>query len=294
MTHTRFLGFDCVALENRTLELLVTQSVGPRIISLRFNGGDNLFAELPDLTEALPDGDTYHFYGGHRLWHAPEAMPRTYVPDDDPVEISASSDSLVATQLPEALTGIQKSIQISLSGEGPKVIIQHTLTNQGVWPVECAPWSITQLKPGGIAILPQSLQQTGLLPNRSLAMWPYTDMTSPHVQWGNEYVFIHANMYQPFKLGFPNPRGWQAYWLDGTLFVKRMAFNPNAVYSDFNSSSQCFCNHLFLELETLAPLTSLAPRSSTTHIETWELYTVSDFQADEVSTRALVERCNLG
>ena len=77
MAILKFLGLDCISLENNSLQLLVTQSVGPRIISLRFNGGSNLFAELPDLTEELPDGKVYRFYGGHRLWHAPEDMPRT-------------------------------------------------------------------------------------------------------------------------------------------------------------------------------------------------------------------------
>jgi hypothetical protein len=154
----------------------------------------------------------------------------------------------------------------------------------------CAPWAITQFKPGGIAILPQSRQQTGLLPNRSLVIWPYTDMNSPLVRWGNDYIFFHAHMPKPFKLGFPNPRGWLGYWLNGTLFVKRTAFIPHAEYCDYNSSSQCYCNPQFLELETLAPLTELAPGASVVHTETWELYGVDDFQADEVTAQAVVEQ----
>jgi hypothetical protein len=56
MSITKFMGLGCVLLENSSLELLVTQSVGPRIISLRFNGGNNIFAELPNFVIARPDG----------------------------------------------------------------------------------------------------------------------------------------------------------------------------------------------------------------------------------------------
>lgn len=290
---TKFLGLDCVSLENEAIELLVTQSVGPRVISLRLKGGENVLAELPDVTEALPDGKIYHLYGGHRLWHAPEHMPRSYQPDDDPVEVSASADCLVVTQPAEASTGIQKSMCISVIEQEARVTVEHTLTNRGIWPVELAPWAITQLKIGGVAILPQPAQESGLLPSRSLALWPYSDMNSPQVKWGRDYIFIHAQMIKPFKLGFPNPRGWLAYWQAGVLFVKKADFYPHAAYGDFGSSSECFCNQQCLELETLAPLTRLEPEASVTHTETWELHALNEFQADETSAQALAERLGL-
>lgn len=293
MKTTKFLDFDCVLLENAALSLLVTQSVGPRIISLRFNGGDNLLAELPDIVTERPDGKPFHFYGGHRLWHAPENMPRTYVPDDGPVEIVPMRTGLSVTQPVEVETGIEKSIQVSLVEDKPQVILRHMLTNRGQWPVECAPWAITQLRTGGVAILPQSREQTALLPNRSLTLWPYSDLTSPQVRWGNRYILIHAGMQNPFKVGFPNPRGWLAYWLDGALFVKRAAFDAQAEYYDFGSSSECYCNGRFLELETLAPIGRLAPGASVTHTETWELYADVDFPEDEDTVQGIVEKLGL-
>lgn len=294
MKTTKFLDFNCVSLENASLALLVTQSVGPRVISLRFNGGDNLFAELSDFVTRRPDGETFHFYGGHRLWHAPENMPRTYIQDDGPVNIVPTRNGLSVTQPVETQSGIEKSILISLVEEKPQVIVRHTLTNRGLWPVECAPWAITQLKTGGVAILPQSQQQTEVLPNRSLALWPYTEISNPLVTWGNQYILVRSEMKEKvFKIGFPNLRGWLAYWHAGTLFVKRAAYDPQAVYYDFNSSSECYCNHRFLELETLAPISTLEPGASVTHAETWELYTNVDFPADEAGAQSLVEKLGL-
>jgi hypothetical protein len=293
MQTTKFLDFDCVSLENAALSLLVTQSVGPRIISLRFNGGNNLFAELPDTVTERPDGKMFHFYGGHRLWHAPENMPRTYALDDGPVDIVSTGDGLSIMQPVEVQTGIEKSIRISLVEDKPQVIVRHTLTNRGPWAVECAPWAITQLRIGGVAILPQTREQTEFLPNRSLALWPYTDIANPQIRWGNCYILVHTEMQNPFKVGFPNPRGWLAYWLSGTLFVKRAAFDGQAEYYDFGSSSECYCNGRFIELETLGPVGRLAPGESVTHTETWELYADVDSPIDEDATQEIVEKLGL-
>jgi hypothetical protein len=293
MQTTKFLDFDCVTLQNAALSLLVTRSVGPRIISLCSNGGDNLFAVLPDTVTERPDGQKFHFYGGHRLWHAPENMPRTYALDDGPVDIAQTGNVLSVMQPVETETGIEKSLHISLVEDKPQVIVRHTLTNRGLWPLECAPWAITQLRTGGVAILPQSREQTEFLPNRSLAIWPYSDLASPQVGWGNRYLLVRTGMESPFKVGFPNPRGWLAYWLDGTLFVKRAAFDTQAEYFDFGSSSECYCNGRFIELETLGPVGRLAPGESVTHTETWELYADVDSPIDEDAAQEIVEKLGL-
>ena len=293
MKTERLLDFECVSLENASLSLLVTRSVGPRIISLRFNGGENLFAVLPHFVTELPDGKMFHFYGGHRLWHAPENMPRTYSPDDGPVSIDPLKDGLLATQPVEAETGIEKSIQVSLVGDKPQVVVRHTLTNHNSQPVEYAPWAITQFKTGGMAILPQPRLQTGFLPNRSLALWPYTDVNSPQVTWGNHYILLSAEMQNPFKVGFPNPRGWLAYCLNDTLFVKHAEYEAHAEYGDFGSSSECYCNDQYLELETIAPIGLIAPGASVSHTERWDLYKNVDPPHNESEAQSLAERLGL-
>jgi hypothetical protein len=291
---TKFLDFDCIDLENTALNLLVTRSMGPRVIRLRLNGGDNLLAELPDYVAERPDGELFHFYGGHRLWLAPENMPRTYTLDNNPVEIIPDQDSLLVTQPVELQTGIEKSMHISLVADKPQAILHHTLTNRGLSPVECAPWAITQLKTGGVALLPQSQQPTDVLPNRALALWPYTRIANPLVGWGDRFILVRAEMKTgAFKIGFPNLRGWLAYWNAGTLFVKRATFDPQAAYYDFNSSSECYCNPRFLELETLGPICTLEPGASVTHTETWELYPNVDFPANEAAAQAIAEKLGL-
>jgi hypothetical protein len=70
MKSIQFQNYDSVLLENQQIQLIISRSIGPRILGLNFHGKQNLLAELPNFTTPLPDGNSYQFYGGHRLWMA--------------------------------------------------------------------------------------------------------------------------------------------------------------------------------------------------------------------------------
>ena len=295
MEVVNFLAQECVSLENKTIQLLISRSVGPRILSLKFTNAENVFAEVPDFVVECPGSGTFHAYGGHRLWHAPEELSRTFLPDDSPVEISPIENGYRATQNVEAKTGLQKSIEVCLPNDSPRVVITHRLTNHGLWPVTTAPWAVTQLKTGGVAILPQSCAETNPLPNRSLVLWPYTDLSNPNVSFGKHHILLRVDMNEgeAFKVGFPNPRGWLAYWWNGTLFVKHADFDSQSDYFDFGSSSECYCNDQFLELETLAPISKVEPGACVSHVETWDLFRGVDRPRDEKDVQMLVQKLGL-
>jgi hypothetical protein len=284
---------DNVSLANDRISVQVARAVGPRIVSLAYGGGANMLADLPDLVTRRPDGKAYHFYGGHRLWLAPEDPILSYALDDHEVAISLNGRKLSVEKPVEAETRIEKAIHITLAERDAQLTVSHRLTNRGLVPLRCAPWAITQFRTGGVAILPQTRAAKDLLPSRALVLWPYTDMASPHVSWGNRFILVRSGDPSPFKLGFANSRGWMGYWLDGTLFVKRAPFEARAEYCDLGSSSECYSNHLFLELETLGPIGSLEPGASVEHTERWELYGDVDSPEDEDVVQATVERLGL-
>ena len=290
---TDYAGYPCLKLDNGAVSLWLITSAGPRIIGFSLPGGDNVLAVLPDITLPTADNQVFRLRGGHRLWHAPEDQVRSYVPDDKPPQIEEFDCGVRATQPVESITGIEKQICVSLPDERPRAVIEHKLTNRGLWPIELAPWAITQLKPGGLGILPQTITDTGLLPNRRLALWPYTDINSPHIHWGNRFIFIDANLGdEALKIGWANPDGWLAYAVDNTLFVKEAPYQADAQYFDYSSSSECYCGAAFIELETLGPRVTLQPGESTTHREVWSLHADVDITADEEVAAQLVT--NLG
>lgn len=268
---------NCVALSNGNVELVVTTDVGPRIIRFGFVGKRNLFKEYPDLV-GKTGGDEWRIYGGHRLWHAPEAKPRTYSPDNAPVAYAWDGKTLKITQPKEADTGIAKSLEITLDADANHVQVLHRLVNEGPWPVELAPWALTVMAPGGRAIFPQEpfrAHTEYLLPARPMVLWHYTNMSDARWTWGEKYVQLRQDpkAKTPQKAGFRNAQGWLAYLLKGDVFLKRFNLVSGADYPDFGCNMETFTNGDMLELESLGPLSTLAPNGGTAiHFEHWFLF----------------------
>lgn len=272
---TRLHGLECLTWGHDALSVTIPRNLGPRILALHLADGPNLFAEIPDFTLDCPGAGPLHLWGGHRLWVAPETARLTYLPDNRPVAITPGPDTLTIAAPVEPVTGTQKSLRLTLSDASPMLIVEHFLTNASDASMICAPWAITQLQPGGVAILPQASgprDAEGLLPNRAVALWPYTDIGSPFIDWGNDYVLVSAELTTgALKLGWPNVAGWLAYAWRDTLFIKYAVHDPDAEYYDYGSSSQCYANARFLELETLGPRVALAPGHTLRHLEVWRI-----------------------
>ncbi|HET9914283.1 MAG TPA: hypothetical protein VFQ13_20485 [Anaerolineales bacterium] len=270
-----FHGEPTRLLENQFLQLEYLAN-SARIVRFSLKEKDNLFAELEKEPVQTPYGK-FHFRGGHRLWHAPEAMPRTYIPDNEGAMIGEIPNGVRIEMPAEAWTHIAKSIEIRINPDRPQVIVQHELRNAGAWAVEFAPWALTMLRPGGVAIFPQPVGNTdeaGLLSNRQLIVWPYTKLGDPRLHLRDDFVLVHATpSLPPIKFGYFNPHGWMAYWLDGVLFVKRFDVQTNMPHADHGCNAESYCNDEFIELETLGPLLKLEPGQFVSHTETWELYT---------------------
>ncbi len=263
---------DCVRLSHAQTELIITTQVGPRIIRYGFLEGGNLFHEA---FQGQTEGETWRNYGGHRLWHAPEDTKRTYAPDNDPVTVEEFTDFVRLSQPTEALTGIQKTLEISLTVAGARVV--HRLTNHGVWGVRLAPWALSVMAPGGVAVLPlppRGAHGEHLLPSNRLAVWPYTDLSDPRWTWGRAYILLRQDTERgPQKIGAYTPDSWAAYAHPAGLFIKTFETLADAnQYPDGGVNVEVFTNQRMLEVETLGPLVELAPGASVEHVEHWALF----------------------
>lgn len=287
-----FHGEPIGILENQFVELEYTLHA-TRVVRFTPKGGDNLLADVWRKVVDTPYGE-FRFRGGHRLWHAPESMPRTYIPDNDGGVVSEIQDGVRIEMPAEALTQIAKAIEIRLNPDRPQAILRHELRNDGAFAVEFAPWALTMLRPGGVAVFPQSqgnVDETGLLPNRQLTLWPYARITDPRLVLRDDFLLVHATpSLPPFKLGYFNPLGWTAYWLAGTLFVKRYEVQADAVYPDHGCNTETYCNDEFIELESLGPLRQVAPGQTVTHTEIWEIYNTLDVPFLPEDIRAAIRK----
>lgn len=269
-------GIVCYQIQNQDLRLDLSKDFGPRVMGLSYQGSENMLACLPDAKLAVRGGKAYSLRGGHRLWYAPEKPETTYITDDRPPQVKEIKNGLELIQNVDQPTGIQKSWEVRLDVEAAEVVIDHRLTNCGEKNYALAPWAVTMLRTGGVGLLPLQEERDdehGLWPNRQLVLWPYTDVESRYLRIANQGVFLLASMPDgALKIGTANPRGWIAYRQDDLLFVKETRYLKEKNYLDRGASHQIFCNPDVIELETLGPLTDLAPGEAVGHQEIWRVY----------------------
>ncbi len=270
---------NCLKLSNGTVEVIVTTDIGPRIIRYGFVGGENILAELPDDVVETEFGE-WKPWGGHRLWHAPEAMPRSYEPDNSPIEHEPVGENGVRLIQPvEPHTGIQKEMTVSLDADGTGVTVEHKLTNRNVWTVDLAPWALTIMngEGGGTVILPQEPYRPHsecLLPARPMVLWHYTNLADPRWALGPKFVrlSVDAALDEPQKVGIADKQGWAAYARNDLLFLKRFDYEDDMTYPDGGCNCETFTKGSFVEVETVGPVHLLDPGEAAEHVERWELF----------------------
>lgn len=261
---------------NGEVELIATLDVGPRILSYAKPGGRNPFKIFDDQAGGVAESE-WRNRGGHRLWLAPESRAFSHAPDNGPVKWEhCGAGGVRLTPRAEAATGFQKEIDITLGATGSSVRLVHRLTRIGTTPRTVAPWALTVMAPGGWAIVPQPRlgeHPRDMLPNRRMILWPYTNLSDGRCRFGRRFFTLRQDAAcGPLKIGLAHACGWSAYFLEGTLFVKRFSWQSSATYPDDGCNLEVFTNGKMLELETLGPLVTLDPGESVEHIEEWELY----------------------
>jgi len=274
---TAFSGWpNCYRITNGEAELIVTSDIGPRIMFFGFRGGQNFFWVQKE-TAGKSGEPRWVARGGHRIWIAPEDVRYTYPPDNSPVEIEIRGSALIATQPVEKETGIQKQIEVRMAPRGTEVTVIHRLFNRGIMPLEFAPWALTMMAPGGHGVSgfpPRGTHPEMLAPTNPLVMWAFSDLSDPRWTWMKKYFVLRQDPKNPvpMKIGHFNPKTWGAYFLNGEMFLKRYDADPSKTYPDFGCSYETFTNADFLELETLGPVTKVAPGGVAEHIERWSLH----------------------
>jgi len=277
VTKTEYKGWhNCYRVSNGEVELIVTGDVGPRVIRFGFVGGQNLFKEYADQMGKTGE-EKFQLRGGSRVWKAPEDPIATWAPDNVAVEIIPTANGLIARAPVEPLSSLQKEIEVSMAASGTDVTVKHRITNRSLYTLEFSPWTLTMMAPGGVAISgfpPRGKHPINLEATNPLVMWAYTDLADKRLRFTRKYLLLRQDpgISEAEKLGTFNPDTWAAYLLNGEAFVKRTQADASKTYPDFGCSFETFTNNEFLEIETLGPMTKVAPGKSVEHVEHWSLH----------------------
>lgn len=287
---------NCFKLSNGTVDVIVATNFGPRILFYGFAGGENILGEHPD-AKAITELGEWRAWGGHRLWTAPEVNPRSYAPDNQPVEFTIENEnSIRLVGRAEPPTNIEKEMIVTLDAEGSGVTVAHKITNRNLWGIEVAPWALTIMNGGGEAIFPQEPYRSWddyLLPARQLVLWHYTDLSDSRWTLGKKFLRLRSDAEQsaPQKIGLANKQNWAAYHRNETLFIKRFVYEEGAIYPDFGSNNETYTAGSFIELETLAPLQRLESGAAATHHERWSLFNEIELGVTDDETEAALSAC---
>lgn len=272
----------CLRLTNGIIEAVATVDVGPRVVRFAFVDGENFFfedIEREAVTSGEPleavfgKGSAWYNYGGHRMWLSPEDMPLTYYPDNDPVKWEEIPGGVRLTPPAQRVNDVQYHIELVMAPDKASMTVRHYATNLSSSTKNNAVWAVSVMRQGGLEVVPQPLNNTGLLANRRLSLWSYTDMSDDRVYWGKKYITLRQDtgITSAIKFGINNERGWAAYLVNNGMFVKKYSHNPDGNYPDYGVSYETYTNNLILEMESLGELVPITPGSTVSHTEEWTL-----------------------
>ena len=286
-------------IENGVIRAVVTLDIGPRIIFFGFIGGQNIMCDNRELLGGKTDGDYQKLFGegkkwenlgGHRIWAAPEEWPLTYTPDDMPVSFEKTENGAIFTSDASANAGFAKTLEIKM-GDGADMQVKMKIKNISDKTRDYAIWALSVSTTGGTLVVPMNTDDTVLLPNRVVAVWPYTDIKDYRYELSNKYAVVENTAEErPMKLGFDSKQGKSYYFVGGEVFIKRFdTFHGERPYVDYGCSFETYNCNKFIEIETLSPIETVSPGGEIEHSENWSLrkFDKLDFSSDEAIDRMI-------
>ena len=273
-----------LSISNGVIEAFVTIDVGPRIIRFGYVGGQNFMCDNRNAAAPKDDAEFQSFFGkgkrweilgGHRIWTSPESYPHSYYPDLDPVSYEITKNGAIFTPPAEIENGHQKQLEIKMDPDDANMHVTMRVTNIADKPQEFSIWGLTVSATGGTLIVPMNDNDTGLLANRNISVWPYTNLADSRLHFGKHYVTLRqdTNVNQALKLGFDLNQAEAYYCLGCDIFRKSYeTHHPHETYPDNNCSFETYTCATFIEVESLSPLKSVQPNETVSLTEHWSLH----------------------
>lgn len=266
---------------NKGLTLGFTLDIGPRIIYAAIDG-DNIFYNDTErrtskigaaMEEKFGKGECWQLFGGHRVWLSPEKFPDTYRPDSKKVTYTVNNETV--TVKGNEYCGIVTEIEATFTGNNTASVINRIYNNTPDT-LYGSVWALSVMDCGGVAFALQDTTDKGLLHNRTISLWSYTDIRDERLVLNNKYISVtqDGNCSSPLKIGINNTHGICAYYNRNKLFSKRFYPNYDFPYPDGNVDCEIYTCEYFTELETLSHLSDITPYSFAEHREDWSLTSI--------------------
>ena len=265
------------------VEVKVTLDVGPRVIYCGIPGKKNVFfcdlerntsCKKPEMDAFYGEGRYWYLYGGYRLWMSPEYLPATYYPDNDPVQYVIKQDSVTFIPPVQKENELQMLYSLSFHGDG-SITVNNRMINFSNGKKHGAAWTLCVMGRNSHTFACQTDKDTGLLPNRTVVLWPYTKIYDKRITLTDRLIDVRQDPAsdRALKIGFNNEAGKVATLTeDGTLFIQKYSTDHiSGAYPDGGCSCEIYSCPDFTEAECLSPLKTVLPGHSLDFAVEWKL-----------------------
>lgn len=264
---------NCYQIESGDCQMIASADIGPRIVHLSRGDGGNLL-KLFENQIGKTGGDEWRMYGGHRIWHAPEDLMKSYIPDNAAVGVEILADEAICFKV--SLTpDIEKSLTMRVATTGQGFELVNRIKNLSAQTIRTSSWGITTFAPGGVGYMPipkaPSLSEA-LCASFQINLWDYTNFSDPAFVWREDWIEFHQERaLSKQKVGSFSLNPWLAYRLGNSVVVKTFNFGTQDLvaseFPDLGSNVEVYFDAFMLELEGLSPWKDLNPGESVSHTE---------------------------
>ncbi len=246
---------EAISIVHEKCSLVITTSIGPRIISLTYKSSENLLYE----DETGFGVEDWKLMGGHRFTTAPEDAA-SYYPDNAPCK-AEYEQAVVRITAPMRPDRLQLAIEIQGADKGKGFIITHLLHNHGQTTWHGALWAIT--------CIPRFYNAVASCTTKEIKYWPDTEPANWTVTDG--VMSINPGDFRG-KTGWHEKEGWLGASCNGTsLTIAHRERTSPADCADNGCNLEMFACSNWIELETLGKLETLGPGECAKHQQEWIL-----------------------
>jgi len=286
-TPINIYGWNGYQLSTDAIKIIFAPEIGGRIISLKYQNEELFFVDKDHVGETFNFNNIdnlehkkqqlgFRLWGGDKTWVAPESSWTQAIPplelDAAPYTVELHPNRIIMTSPICRETGLQIIREIILNENG-EIILNQTLINESQSKIQCAIWDVTQLLRPFEILIPTAA--TNIQPD--LRFKAGTDQRHRFItQKNNQWSKITCDQAIQFKYGSQVNQGVAMAMRQSEhrilTMTRRFEIYPETEYPNnnmvevYNASA-----YPYLELEILAPLTTLNPGDKTTHQRIWQI-----------------------
>lgn len=258
---------DAWTLTHGDVEIIVVTEIGPRILSIKIAGGDNiLFVDTKGIAR-----DDWRIYGGHRIWFGPETE-QCYAPDNSPCKVECTDDALIIEAPVDPATNLRKIMRVRDAENG--FSIENAVKNDGDMLAFGTIWALTCVRPDAQVFFPWGTPKKWDV--KKICYWREWGGTHGSTirseQWEQgDDLFVVRPTGEEGKVGTAGYEGWIAATFPAckTTLCKSFDYIRGGKYSDQGCAVECYTCPDFIELETLSPEYVVHPGEEVSHVEKW-------------------------